>query len=491
MDKENVSRNDEAIENSGAQAEQIDREIKEIMSGETDSTKLKNPAEKKRKRGKRVKRVVIAAVVLLAGAAGYRAFAGGGTALPVVETKALSKGDITEYLTVTGPVEGTDSVDVTSSLHAKILTLPVREGDRVTAGETVLATLDTSALEKEVEAARGSYELAVAQRDEKVRSDTEGYQKALQALNSAQNEYNRQAALAQTGDVPQAELEKAADALSDARRTVSFYRVKNGEVLPDETMEIQIENAKLSLSQAEDKLKDAVITAPITGTVTRVNTKVGQFADDIEDSKPMITIENLDVLQMEIKVSEYSIGKVKQGQTARISADILGEGMSVTGEVSSISPTGEEKGGGSTERVIPTRITILDRNTALIAGITAKAQIELDKAEDVFVVPASAVGQDLSGQAAMQFAVPDETGTNTVIKIVPVTTGLESDTETEIRGAVNAADESLFTAGSSYLSVYDAMMPEGTAVTALEDGEFSDMASDAAEGNMAGEESEN
>ena len=80
----------------------------------------------------------------------------------------------------------------------------------------------------------------------------------------------------------------------------------------------------------------------------------------MEDSEPLFIIENLDVLEMEIKVSEYSIGKVAVGQEAEISADIL-DGETVRGQVVSISPTGEEKGGGSTERVIPTKVRIMER----------------------------------------------------------------------------------------------------------------------------------
>ena len=88
-------------------------------------------------------------------------------------------------------------------------------------------------------------------------------------------------------------------------------------------------------------------SCPIDGTVVRVNTKVGRFADSVEDSEPLFIILNLYVLVMEIKVSEYSIGKVAVGQEAEISADIL-DGETVRGQVVSISPTGEEKGGGST-----------------------------------------------------------------------------------------------------------------------------------------------
>lgn len=66
-----------------------------------------------------------------------------------------------------------------------------------------------------------------------------------------------------------------------------------------------------------------MLKAPIDGTVVRVNTKVGRFADKMENDAPLFVIENLDQLELEIKVSEYSIGKVALGQEAEISADIL------------------------------------------------------------------------------------------------------------------------------------------------------------------------
>ena len=138
----------------------------------------------------------------------------------------------------------------------------------------------------------------------------------------------------------------------------------------------------------------------------------------------MFVIENLDVLEMEIRVSEYSIGKVQVGQEAEISADIL-DGDTVKGEVVSISPTGEEKGGGSTERVIPATIRITEDNTALIAGITAKAQIVLEEEKNALSVPVSAV-LEKDGETCVQ-AVKE----NKIMRI-PVELGVESDVEIQI-----------------------------------------------------------
>ena len=119
------------------------------------------------------------------------------------------------------------------------------------------------------------------------------------------------------------------------------------------------------MEKKKEELDNTQIKSTIDGTVVRVNSKVGQFADKVEDDKPILSIENLEQLELEIKVSEFSIGKVKVGQMATITADIL-DGETAEGEVVKISPTGEEKGGGSTERVIPTTIRVDGGSSKLI-----------------------------------------------------------------------------------------------------------------------------
>ena len=127
---------------------------------------------------------------------------------------------------------------------------------------------------------------------------------------------------------------------------------------------------------------------------------------------------------MEIKISEYSIGKVKVGQKVQISADIL-NGKTVEGEVIKISPTGEEKGGGSTERVIPITIGIKDSSSGLIAGITAKAEILIQEAEDAFVVPITALIDNGEGTYIA-------TAQEGKVRRIPVSTGVDGDVEIQV-----------------------------------------------------------
>ena len=375
---------------------------------------------------------------------------GGQTGVPVM-TQALTRGTVEEILSVSGPVSGTDSAEVVSSLHAEILEILVKEGDRVKAGQ-VLARLDPDDVQKEVEIAQNAYDLASANLDEAQREAKKGYAEALQEQQAAQRDYDRKAVLFAGGDISQAEMEAAADSLNSAKRKTASFYMENGEPAAEPSFRLQVKNAEFELEQKKERLEETEVTSPIDGTVVRVNSRVGRFADMVDDDKPLFAIDNLDNLEMKISVSEYSIGKVKLGQEAEITADIL-NGQTERGVITAISPTGEEKGGGSTERVIPTTIRIQNTDTALIAGITARARIVLNRAENVWVVPVSAIIEREDGT----WLAAAEAGK---ARLIPVEKGVEGDVSAEISG--DGLSE-----GLNYLVTPDPALQDGTAVTAV------------------------
>lgn len=439
--------------------EEFNEELKELMEEDSSGRKKKN--KKKRDKGRRKKWSKKKKIIVGVGAAAVVLFVAtrvmGGTKTPqmMASTFPLSKGEVVEMLSVSGPVEGTDSVEVVSNLHAEILEIPVKEGDRVEKGQ-LLATLDEKDAKKEVDIAQNAYDLAVSTYNEKQIEAENGYAKAKQDYDAAKANYDRTNVLFQAGSASQLELENASDAYNNAQRELKTYTLKDGRPVANESYALQIENAAFELDQKKELLENTKVTSPIAGTVVRVNCKVGRFADKTDDDKPMFIIENLDVLEMKINVSEYSIGKVEIGQPVEISADIL-NGGTVQGQVTAISPTGEEKGNGSTERVIPTTVRILDQNTSLIAGITAKAKIELQKAEDAWVVPVSALIQQPDGSTAIA-AVEDN-----IARLIPVTTGVESDIEVE----VIPAEEGKLTEGLQIIETPMANLMDGMAVVAV------------------------
>lgn len=410
--------------------EEVDRELEAYMNepknGKRRRISLSGAVRKIKGQSPKKKRIEAALAVAAAVCLAVRCTAAG-SALSQVPSMALEKGDVVSALSLTGPVSGTDSADVVSNLHSEVLEIRVKEGDTVDKGQ-VLAVIDRTDAQKEVDVAQNAYDLAVSEYNESLRDTKIGYEKAKQDYSTASLNYERNKTLFESGAISSAEFEAVGNALSDARRAVEGYRMENGQAVPDESYELKVKAAQFELDQKKRDLEDTEVKSPIAGTVVRVNSKVGQFADKPEDEKPMFIVENLAQLEMELQISEYSVGDVSVGLPVDITADIL-NGKTVTGTITSISPTGEEKvGSASTERVVPATVSIDKADSGLIAGITARASIVTEQAEDVFKVPSSAVRTGEDG--GRQIAVLKE-GTR-IVHFVSVETGVESDLETEI-----------------------------------------------------------
>ncbi len=423
----------EAIVQYIAEDAQLDAEVEALLQTDTGKKKKKWSFGKKKDQEvsgqgeglKNRKKKVIAGVAGAAAAVFLlsRCF-GGGSPTMAVPAIYPSRQLVQNRLSVTGPVSGTDSVDVVSNLPAEVLEILVKEGDRVEKGQ-VLAILDDTDIRKEADMAKNDYDLAVITQKEQELAAKNGYEKALQDYQAARTAYERTKVLFDGGSVSKLELETAENAMNDARRQTEAFTLKDGTPVANESYNLQIEKARFAYEKKLEELEDTKIKAPISGTVVRVNTTVGRYAaQTAENHEPLFIIENLDVLEMEIDVSEYSIGKVAVGQEAVIKADIL-NGETVSGTVTAISPTGEEKGGGSTERVIPTTIRIMDSQSGLIAGITARAEIVLEEAQDALCVPAGALFDKDGGTYVL-------TVRNGLVHWVPVTVGVEGDLMTEI-----------------------------------------------------------
>lgn len=373
------------------------------------------------------KKLLLIVLAIGLAAAAQWALGGKGDAGTKVTTTSLVKKNIEEVLSLKAPLEGSESVEVVSRLHYEVLELKVAEGDRVSKGQ-VLAVLDSEALALQMDKARDAYDMSVYQMKEQLQQRQREYEKTLQNLAAAQRQYERLKALQAIGAESQESLETAKNNVEDIQRAADSFSVSGGRVVasPSETKQLEI-NRK-SLEQAQKDFEESQITSPIDGTVTRVNIKVGRFADDTDESKPMFVIENLDQLQMKVLVSEYDIAKIKLEQPVTVTADIL-KGAEVQGIVARVSPTGEPKAVGSSERVIPIQINISQASDKLIAGITAKARITVDSAKDVWVVPIEAIAENDEGQSQIFKVLADQT-----LQAVPVTVGVENDLEAVIEG---------------------------------------------------------
>ena len=310
------------------------------------------------------KKIIIgaAAVVVILGGLKIATGKSGGNDLGMpVSTALTQKQDLEEILKLRAVLEGTESTEVVSRLHYEVKELYVKEGDHVTAGQ-LLAVLDSSDISQELSLKRGNVSLLQKQQAETLEDRQVEY-------DNAKKEYDDIKALFDIGAASQKELD-------DAKQKLDNIPSADGKAALSAAEQQTISNANQEVSIQSSTLADCQIRSKIDGTVTRVNTKVGRFADETENDKPMFVIENIENLQMKVLVGENDIGKISVGQKVDVTTDSMGK-ESVAGEVVRISPTGELKEGSASERVIPVYINISEKNDKLIAGVTARATIHI------------------------------------------------------------------------------------------------------------------
>lgn len=330
--------------------------------------KTRKPMSKKKKR------IIIAAAIVLAVALILvvpRLLSGGEPALTVT-TGTIEKMDIEQAVTIKGTIQGSQKADVATSLNYEILSIMVEEGD-IVQKDQILAVLDSEDLQDD-------------------------YQKASTALKESKFNYEASKNLYEQGAISKE----------------AFLRAQS-----------QYENDKITLDSFNiaDKVN---IKSPIAGTVTRVNVNIGRYANDTENAEPMFVVEDLQNLKMDVRISEYDISKIQVGQKVTITAEVLGDD-SVEGTVSRISPTGELKDATSKEMVIPVQIDVKKENSKLIAGVTAKAKIEIEKKAGVLSAPIDSVLEDPTTGDSYVMVL-----NGTTLKKVPVDLGIEGDFNVEI-----------------------------------------------------------
>ncbi len=182
---------------------------------------------------------------------------------------------------------------------------------------------------------------------------------------------------------------------------------------------IQLDQARMSLQQAQRQLDNAKIVAPSDGVITQVTAVVGADGGGASIVEANDTSLNVGVL-----VDETQIGQVKEGQPVQVTFDGL-PGTTITGTVGSIYPAGTVSQGVVNYYV---NVDLQPTTTTLKLDMSANTRIILDEHANVLAVPGAAVRTDAKGYYVN---VMDQSG-NPVR--VDVTTGFTDGNLTEVSG---------------------------------------------------------
>ena len=306
-------------------------------------------------------------VVVIAAVSGF-AMHSRGKKPTTVETAKAGRHRIVQRVSATGKIRPKTSVDISADVSAKILKLPVVEGQWVEKG-TFLAELD-----------RDRYLAAVESAVANVSSAEANAALVKENMDRTQREYARSKEL----------LGQGVESQSDFARKQADYQV---EVARYKSVQDQVKQAAAALKQARDDLSKTTIYAPMAGTISSLNKEQGEIALGSQFQKDVImVVADLKVMEARVNVDENDIGSVALGQKAEIEVDALPD-QTLGGVVSQISNSANVSGTGTTDQKteFEIRITITDPPRTLRPGMTATDEVITKTEDSTLSVPIQSV----------------------------------------------------------------------------------------------------
>ncbi|PYM00704.1 MAG: efflux RND transporter periplasmic adaptor subunit [Verrucomicrobia bacterium] len=288
--------------------------------------------------------------------------------IPVTTEKA-AKRTILQLVSATGKVQPETEVKISPEVAGEIIELPVIDGAQVNKGDLLVKVRPDSykALLEQQEAAISAAKATNLQQKATM-------MKTEQDLKRADDMYNKKTISIQEYNTAQAAYDVAKNTFESSLH--------------------EIERAQAGSSQARDQLSKTTIYSPIDGTVTILNSKLGEriVATNQFAGTEVMRVADLGHMEARVDVNENDVVNVKVGDKASVKVDAYGD-RKFHGTVYQIANTGTTTGAGTQEEVtnFQVKIRIDDHDVRLRPGLSCTADIETDMVKDVVAVPMQAV----------------------------------------------------------------------------------------------------
>lgn len=329
----------------------------------------------------------------------------------VVDVEAVARrAPFRAFVSGTGEIVAARYADIGSSVMGRLVALAVREGDRVTRGQT-LAKIDPVPAASEADAAAAALAALVSDRAALAASSDE----AARALARAR-------ALHGDGVSSQAELDQAVAAADAARAAL-------------EAAEKRVAEGRARLARARDGLSKTEITAPMDGVVTRLNAREGEMVVVGVQNQPgtiLMTLSDLSSIDAEVEIAEADVLRLAVGQPATVTLEAL-SGREFAGRVEEIGASAlPVTGGAVAAREFRVVVRIAEPATELRPGLTADARILVEERSEALTLPLQAVVLRTGPDGVERSGVFVVEGQRAGFR--PVTTGIVGGLDVEIEG---------------------------------------------------------
>jgi len=230
-----------------------------------------------------------------------------------VQTEKVARHNLTEIVVANGKIQPVVHAQISPEVSGEIIDLPVKEGQLVNKGDLILKIKpDFYAAQRNQ--AEASYKSSLA-----------GQATAEANLHKAEAEYRRNQGLFSQKLVSESIFDevKAAYEVGQANCTSAMH---------------QVEMAKASLDSADEQLAKTTIVSPLTGTVSKLNSQLGErVLGTVQNvGTDVMTISDLNEMEARVDIGEIDVVLIAVGQTVRLEVDAFKD-RKFTGTVTEIA----------------------------------------------------------------------------------------------------------------------------------------------------------
>ena len=314
---------------------------------------------------------------------------------------------MTETIASSARIGGVQESAVGAQFSGTVEQLFVKIGDRVTAGQPIARLKNNVTQEQQVQA---KHEVTTAQArlaqvskpplpsemDEAVHQVTEAEAQLAQAnadVELATREYERSQKLFQQGLIARTEFDRAqanwaslSSRVETAKATVKVRKAKL-ETLKNtpraeevEVARAQLTEAQQALRVADERTREATVTAPFAGVITLVHAEQGQTVG----AQGVVDLIS-DNLEIRVDLDENNLPDLELGQRAVLSSSAFG-GKSFEGRLTDIGAAVDQARG-----IVTVKITADDPPAWLRPGQTVNVNLVTNETIERLVVPPTAV----------------------------------------------------------------------------------------------------
>lgn len=339
----------------------------------------------------------------------------------VVPVAKVGRSTLSTDLVLTGEFLPYQEIDVMAKEAGYIKSIGVDIGDRVKAGQK-LAELEIPEMQDDITHANAAVEASEAD----ITTARNDLARAKAAFDIAHLSYTRilEVSKREVGLVPQQEVDEAHSRELGAEAQVSAA-----------ISTLDAAQRKTSMSKADQARwltlqKYTVISAPFTGVITKRYANTGamiqQGISSDTQAMPVVRLSQNDLLRLILPVPESAVPGIRIGETVDVTVNSLQK--TFPGRVTRF----ENKISMAT-RTMDTEVDVPNSDYILIPGMYAEVNLRLKQSKNALTVPIDAI--DEAGSSPTIYAVQDST-----VRIVPVTTGIRTAVEEEVRSGIQEGD---------------------------------------------------